>query len=61
MLPANYQDLVDDTDIKDENKSCDDNVKEQSESYKITGKTKVTFLARKYRLAFILDLSPCDQ
>lgn len=43
MLPSNYQDLVDD--------DC-------RGPFLITQNTKVTFLARRYRLVFVLDLSP---
>lgn len=44
MLPSNYQHLV------EEEAECG--------PFLITQNTKVTFLARRYRLAFILDLSP---
>ena len=45
MLPCNYQDLVDDAD-------------DRRGPFLITQNTKVTFLARRYRLVFVLDLSP---
>jgi hypothetical protein len=45
MLPSNYQDLVD----EDEDRRG---------PFLITQNTKVTFLARRYRLVFVLDLSP---
>lgn len=43
MLPSNYQDLVDE---------------DRRGPFLITQNTKVTFLARRYRLVFVLDLSP---
>ena len=45
MLPSNYQDLVNEDD-------------DRRGPFLITQNTKVTFLARRYRLVFVLDLSP---
>lgn len=45
MLPSNYQDLVD---VDEDGRG----------PFLITQNTKVTFLARRYRLVFVLDLSP---
>jgi len=48
MLPKNYQDLLEE----------DSSDSSGGGPFKITHNTKVTFLARRYRLVFILDLSP---
>lgn len=69
MLPSNYQDLVDEDEtevsvpVESEILASSDSLgstgsQNLNESYLINQNTKVTFLARRYRLAFILDLSP---
>lgn len=61
MLPRNYQDLLLVSEDMDETGGDPFGCHEDDQRlgpFKITHNTKVTFLARRYRLVFILDLSP---